>query len=264
MTEDILKFAQVGSVATLTLNRPDHANSIDVPLARALMEASIRCDEDDSIRCVVMTGAGRMFCSGGDVGEFSKAGDGLPSLLKALTGHLHSAISRFARMPKPFITAVNGPAAGAGFSLAILGDIVIASHSAKFTLAYSKIGLPPDGGSTWLLPRLVGLRRAQELAIASRLILAQEAQALGLVTRVVDAGRLAEEAAAEALSLAESASRAIGRTRNLLLSSFSSSLEEQMEAEARAIAAAARDPEGREGVAAYIEKRIPNFTAQEG
>jgi 2-(1,2-epoxy-1,2-dihydrophenyl)acetyl-CoA isomerase len=255
-----LLFERDGAVAKLTLNRPEAGNSINVPLARALMEASIVCDEDDTIRCVLLTGAGRLFCAGGDIGGFSAAGEQIPSLLKELTAYLHMAISRFMRMGKPLVTAVNGAAAGAGFSLALLGDITLAARSAKFTLAYGGIGLSPDGGSTWLLPRLVGMRRAQELALTNKRVSAEEAAALGLVTRTVDDDALAGEAASVAAQLAGSATRALGRTRNLLLSSFSASLEEQMELEARAIAASGRDSEGREGVAAYIAKRKPDFT----
>lgn len=223
------------------------------------MEASIRCDEDDTVRCVVLTGAGRMFCAGGDVPAFAEAGDRVPDLLKELTAYLHMAISRLSRMEKPLLTVVNGPAAGAGFSLAILGDVAIAARSAKFTLAYGAIGLSPDGGSTWLLPRLVGLRRAQELALLGRRLDADEAAAAGLITRAVDDAALIEESASVALTLANAAVRAVGRTRNLLLSSFNSSLEDQLEREARAIALSGRDPEGREGIGAFVAKRQPRF-----
>lgn len=261
MSDTPILLERAGGIATVTLNRPLVGNAIDVPLARALMEAAIACDEDDTIRCVVLTGAGKMFCAGGDVSGFASAGEAVPTLLKELTAYVHSAISRFSRMDKPLVTSINGAAAGAGFSLAVLGDIALAARSAKFALAYSGIGLSPDGGSSWLLPRLVGLRRAQELALTNKRVTADEAAALGLVTRTVDDEALAAEAAAVAAQLASSATRAIGRTRNLLLSSFGNSLEEQMELEARAIAASGRDAEGREGIAAFLAKRKPDFTA---
>jgi 2-(1,2-epoxy-1,2-dihydrophenyl)acetyl-CoA isomerase len=236
-------------VATLTLNRPGVANAIDISLARSLMEASIVCEEDDSIRCVVITGAGRFFCAGGDIGGFAAAGDAIPLLLKEITAYLHMAIARLARMPKPLITAINGPVAGAGLSLAILGDIA---------LAYTAIGLSPDGGSTWLLPRLVGLRRAQELILTNKRVGAEEAAALGLVTRVVEDDALASEAAALADQLAASATFALGKTRHLLLSSFNSSIEAQMEAEACAIADASRTRQGRERINAFVATRKSN------
>jgi len=125
MSEPLL-FIRENGIARLTLNRPQAGNAIDLSLARALMEAAIECDEDDGIRCVLMTGAGRLFCAGGDVGGFAAAGDKIPLLLKELTAYLHSAISRFSRMRKPMVTAVNGPAAGAGFNMSLLGDIVLA------------------------------------------------------------------------------------------------------------------------------------------
>jgi 2-(1,2-epoxy-1,2-dihydrophenyl)acetyl-CoA isomerase len=226
------------------------------------MEAAIECDEDDGIRCVLMTGAGRLFCAGGDIGEFSAAGEKFPALLKELTAYIHSAVSRFSRMGKPMVTAVNGPAAGAGFNLSLLGDIVIAAQSAHFTTAYTAIGMSPDGGTTWLLPRLVGLRRAQEWALTNKRISAAEAVEAGLITRAVEDEALAEEADKLAAKLAGSAVRAMGRTRNLLLDSFGNSLEQHLEQEARNIAAAGRDAEGREGIAAFLGKRKPDFRAQ--
>jgi len=254
-----LRFERSGGVARLTLNRPAVGNAINVPLARALMEAAIVCDEDDAIRCVLLSGAGRMFCAGGDVGAFAAAGDAIPSLLKELTAYLHMAIARFSRMGKPIVTAINGPAAGAGFGLAILGDIALASRAAHFTVAYTAIGLSPDGGSTWFLPRLVGMRCAQELIMTNRRVPADEAAGLGLITRVVEDEALVAESQALADRLAAGATVALGKSRNLLVESFSSSLESHMEAEARAIAEASRAPQGREGIKAFLEKRKPDF-----
>lgn len=254
-----LLFTRENGIARLTLNRPKAGNSIDVGLARALMEAAIECDEDDRIRCVLLTGAGRLFCAGGDVGGFAAAGEQLAALLKLLTAYLHSAVSRFSRMGKPMVTAINGPAAGAGFPLSLLGDIALAAQSAHFTVAYTAIGLSPDGGTSWLLPRLVGMRRAQELALLNKRLSATEAAELGLISRVVEDAALLAEAEAIATQLAAAATGALGRTRNLLLSSTSTSLEEQLELEARAIAASSRSAEGREGIAAFLAKRKPEF-----
>jgi 2-(1,2-epoxy-1,2-dihydrophenyl)acetyl-CoA isomerase len=254
-----LRFERDGGIAKLTLDRPAVGNAIDVPMARALMEAAIVCDEDDSIRCVLLSGTGRLFCAGGDVGAFAAAGDAIPSLLKEITAYLHMAIARLARMSKPLVTAVNGPAAGAGLSLAILGDVALAARSAHFTLAHTAIGLSPDGGATWLLPRLVGLRRAQELVLTNKRVAADEAASMGLITRVVEDGDLADEAQAVASRLAAGATFALGKSRNLLLASFASSFESHMEAESRAIAEAGRSSQGREGIKAFLEKRKPNF-----
>jgi 2-(1,2-epoxy-1,2-dihydrophenyl)acetyl-CoA isomerase len=189
-----LLFERLGAVARITLDRPQVGNAIDIPMAREFMERAIECDEDDSIRCVLVTGNGRLFCAGGDVAAFHGAGDQLPAFLKEITAYLHSAVSRFARMNKPLVTAINGPVAGAGIGLAIMGDIVLADPAAHFTLAYTAIGMSPDGGTTWLLPRLIGLRAAQELSLSNRRVKADEAASLGLVTRVAAEGALAEEA----------------------------------------------------------------------
>jgi 2-(1,2-epoxy-1,2-dihydrophenyl)acetyl-CoA isomerase len=257
-----LLFERLGAVARITLDRPQVGNAIDIPMAREFMERAIECDEDDSIRCVLVTGNGRLFCAGGDVAAFHGAGDQLPAFLKEITAYLHSAVSRFARMNKPLVTAINGPVAGAGIGLAIMGDIVLADPAAHFTLAYTAIGMSPDGGTTWLLPRLIGLRAAQELSLSNRRVKADEAASLGLVTRVAAEGALAEEAEKLSLELAASAVTALGATRRLLLESFSNSLETHMELESRAIAAQARTYEGREGVAAFVEKRAPRYVQE--
>jgi 2-(1,2-epoxy-1,2-dihydrophenyl)acetyl-CoA isomerase len=248
-----------GSVARLTLNRPAVGNAIDMSMAKALLDASILCDEDDAIRCVLLSGAGRCFCVGGDVTCFAAAGDGVPAYLRELTQFLHQAIARLAHMSKPLITAVNGPAAGAGCSLAILGDLVLAAKSAHFTLAYTALGLTPDGGVTWMLPRLVGLRRAQELVMTNRRVTSDEASRLNLVTRIIEDSALPTESQNLSRDLSASATRALGRARNLIMSSFSTSFPAQMEAEANAMADSSCTPEGREGIAAFIAKRRPDF-----
>ena len=162
-------------------------------------------------------------------------------------------------MPKPVITAINGPAAGAGIGLALLGDIVLADPAAHFTLAYTAIGMSPDVGATWLLPRLVGLRRAQELCLRNRRVKADEAERIGLITRVVESGTLAGEAAALADELAGAATTALGTTKRLLLDGLSAPIEQHLEAESRGISSQARSLDGREGIAAFVAKRQPQF-----
>ncbi|TXC70214.1 enoyl-CoA hydratase [Sphingomonas ginsenosidivorax] len=254
-----LRVERNGAVAVLTLDRPQAANAIDVTLARALMEAAIRCDEDPGVRCVLLTGSGRFFCAGGDVGSFGDAGERLPALLKEITAYLHAAIARLARMDKPLVTAVNGPAAGAGIGLALLGDIALADPTAHFTLAYTAIGMSPDGGTSWLLPRLIGLRRAQELCLRNTRVGADEAATIGMVTRVTAPDALATESIALAHALVASATSAIGATRRLLLDAQTTPFEAHLDAEARSIATQARTAEGREGIAAYLAKRKPDF-----
>jgi len=189
----LVKFELRNHVAHVTLNRPDAFNSMNRELCIELMHAALRCDEDPAVRAVVLSGAGRAFSGGGDLKTFSTLGKALPSYVKEVTTFLHAAISRFARMDAPVIAAVHGSAAGGGFSLAISCDLVIAAESAKFTMAYTKAGLTPDGSSTYFLPRLVGLRRAQELALTNRVLSAREALEWGIVTRVVPDDRLRAE-----------------------------------------------------------------------
>lgn len=248
-----------GGIATITLNRPADGNAVDLPLVRALLSAMIRIDSDSTIRCVVLTGNGKMFCVGGYITAMAAVGASVAGFVSELAGVLHMAVSRLMRMRKPLLMLVNGPAAGAGFSLAMAGDIVIAAKSTHFTPAYGAVGLSPDGGMSWLLPRLVGMRRAQDMMLSNRRIGAADAAANGLVTRFVEDEALATEGAAEAMNLARAATEAIGATRALLLSSYSESLEGQLEQEARRIAAASAGPEGREGLSAFLATRKPDF-----
>jgi 2-(1,2-epoxy-1,2-dihydrophenyl)acetyl-CoA isomerase len=262
MDYENIRFEQADGVATITLYRPDAANAIDLALARELMQVAIRCDEDPSVRAVILTGAGKMFCAGGDLKSFAAQGDRLPSLLKEITTNLHAATSRFARMAAPLVVAVNGTAAGAGFSIAISGDLVVMAESAKLTMAYTAAGLSPDGSSTWFLPRLVGMRRAQELMLTNRRLSAAEALEWGLVNQVVPDAELAATAGALAKQLASGATRAFGTVKSLLASTFSESLETQMELEARGIAAMAGGADGREGIEAFVAKRAPKFSGR--
>src|SRR5438067_5836378 len=246
-------------VARITLNRPDAGNALDGPMGRELMHAAIRSSEDRAVRAVLLTGAGRMFCAGGDLKSFAAQGDALPAHLKELAGMLHMAISRFVRMDAPLVVAVNGAAGGGGMSFVLAADLVLAAESAKFTMAYTRAGLSPDGGSTFFLPRIVGVRRALELALTNRVLTAREAQEWGLVTRVVPDAALTGEAQALAAQLAAGATRAFGAAKRLLHHSSSESLETQMELEAQAIAERSRGADAREGIAAFIAKRAPRF-----
>lgn len=257
-----LLFAVRDSIARITLNRPDAANALNVDLARDLMHAALQCDEDPTIRAVIITGTGRMFCAGGDLKSFAVQGENLAYHLKEVTTYLHAAMSRFTRMDAPIVAAVNGTAAGAGMSLACACDLVLAAESARFTMAYTRAGLTPDGSSTYFLPRIVGLKRALELTLTNRLLSAQEACEWGIVTRVVPDTGLLAEADALAAQLASSATGALGAAKRLLHSGWTETLETQMELETRAIAARAYTADGREGITAFLEKRAPKFTGQ--
>jgi 2-(1,2-epoxy-1,2-dihydrophenyl)acetyl-CoA isomerase len=246
-------------VARITFNRPDAANALNMEMGLDLMHASIRASEDPAVRAVILTGAGKMFSGGGDLKSFAAQEDRLPGHLKEVALYLHAAISRFVRMDAPVIAAVNGSAGGAGMSLCLFADLVLAAESAKFTLAYTRAGLSPDGGSTYFLPRIVGVRRALELALTNRVLTAKEACEWGIVTRVVPDAELQAEAQTLAKSLAAGATRAFGAAKRLLHHSSAESLETQMELEAQAIADQARTADAREGIAAFIAKRAASF-----
>jgi 2-(1,2-epoxy-1,2-dihydrophenyl)acetyl-CoA isomerase len=254
-----IAYSVADGVARITLDRPAASNAIDLPLARALLDAALRAETNPAVRCVVVAAAGKLFCPGGDVGLLSSAGDKRPFVLAELIAAFNAACIRLARMPKPVVTLVNGPAAGAGFSLAILGDVVIAGRAAHYTAAYGAIGLTPDGGLSWTLPRLVGLRKAQEIILTNRRIKADEAEAIGLVTRVVDDEALAAEGAAVAQKLADAPTAALGAARALLYDSFETGLEQQLDRELRSMATAGAHPESAEGLAALLAKRAPVF-----
>lgn len=247
------------NVATLTLNRPDAYNALDLALGRELFTASIELDEDPDVRCVVITGSGRAFCAGGDVKAFVDNLGRIGAHIKELTTYLHGAISRFARSDKPVIVAVNGVAAGGGFSLALSGDLVIAAESARFTMAYSRIAASPDGSSSYFLPRLVGLRRAMELYFTNRVLTAKEAVEWGMVTRAVPDAELVGAVGALARELAQGPSRSFGIAKRLLHQSTWESLETQMELEAQGIAACGHTEDFRAGVTAFAQKATPTF-----
>ena len=246
-------------VATITLNRPRAGNALTMQMGEELMNASIRCDDDPNVRSVVLTGAGKMFCVGADLKQFPPAGPKMATEIKLLTTWIHSAISRFTRMDAPLICAINGTAAGAGMSLALIGDMAFVAESARFKMAYSRLALTPDCSATYYLPRLVGFRRAFELYTTNRILSATEAEAWGLVNRVVADDTLASETQALAAELAAGPTQAIGATKRLFHSAWTESLESQMAQETRAITNAARRSEAAEGFEAFFEKREPHF-----
>ena len=246
-------------VATITLNRPDAYNALNLGLGRDLFHASHEVDEDPAVRCVVVTGAGRAFCAGGDVKDFVDNLEHVGAFIKELTTYLHGAVSRFCRSDKPVIMAVNGVAAGGGLSFALSGDIVVAAESARFTMAYSKIAATPDGSSSYFLPRLIGMRRAMELYFTNRVLTAREALDWGLITRVVPDAELASAVGALARELAQGPTKAFGGAKRLFHQSTWESLETQMELEAQAIAASGRTEDFRGGVRAFAQKQTPTF-----
>ena len=254
-----LDFEVRNQVAYITLNRPDSANSMDVQMSLDLMHSSIECDENPDIRAVLITGNGKMFSAGGDLKSFSAAGDRIRHIVKEMTVYLHSAVSRFSRMDSPVVMAVNGTAAGAGFSLAISGDLVLAARSAKFTMAYTASALSPDGSSSYFLPRLVGLRRAQELMLTNRVLTAETALDWGLVTQVHDKDVLMSEADKLVQSLAAGPTRAYGAVKSMLAETFTTGLEAQMERESRFIADMMGTRDAQHGIESFLNKAKPSY-----
>ena len=253
-----LTFEQDGPIARIVLNRPDDANGMNDVMTAELAQVARRCDTA-ATKVVVLTGAGRFFCAGGDLKAMAASPLGPGPFVKGIADDLHRAISTFARMDAVLITAVNGVAAGAGFSLAIAGDLVLAADSASFTMAYTRAGLSPDGSSSYYLPRLVGVRRTQELMLTNRTLSAAEAADWGLVTAVVPVAELAAKTEELAVQLAAAARGSSAAVKRLMLASFGSGLEEQMELEGRLIAACADSADGREGIEAFLNKRAPVF-----
>jgi 2-(1,2-epoxy-1,2-dihydrophenyl)acetyl-CoA isomerase len=259
MPYETLTVERAAQVATLTLNRPDAYNALNLPLGRELFAAALELDEDPDVRCIVITGRGRAFCAGGDVKDFVDNLGRIGTHIKELTTYLHGAISRLCRSDKPVIMAVNGVAAGGGLSLALAGDLVLAAESAKFTMAYSRIAASPDGSSSYFLPRLVGLRRAMELYFTNRVLAAREAADWGLITRAVPDADLGREVDALARELAQGPTRAFGIAKRLLHQSTWESLETQMELEAQGIAACGHTEDFRGGVTAFAQKKPATF-----
>jgi 2-(1,2-epoxy-1,2-dihydrophenyl)acetyl-CoA isomerase len=259
MPYQTLTLERAHHVATLTLNRPDAYNALNLPLGRELFAASLELDEDPDVRCIVLTGRGRAFCAGGDVKDFVDNLDRIGAHIKELTTYLHGAISRLCRSDKPVIVAVNGVAAGGGFSLALSGDLVLAAESAKFTMAYSKIAASPDGSSSYFLPRLIGLRRAMELYFTNRVLTAREAADWGLITRALPDAELTGAVDTLARELAQGPTRAFGTAKRLFHQSTWESLETQMELEAQGIAACGHTEDFKAGVTAFADKKTPAF-----
>ena len=250
-----VEVTQESATMTITLNRPDVLNALNgamhEALARALAEA-----RDPGVRAVVVTGAGRGFCVGQDLTEFREAAGDVAERLRTT---YHPNVLALRSLEKPVIAAVNGPAAGAGLSLACACDIRIAADSATFVPAFASIGLVPDSGGTLFVERLLGQARAFEWLASGRKLTAAEAHSWGLVSEVVEAEALAQHAAEAAGRLAAMPTRAIGMTKRLLEAAGSSGLEDQLEREAESQAVATRSEDFAEGVAAFLEKREPKF-----
>jgi 2-(1,2-epoxy-1,2-dihydrophenyl)acetyl-CoA isomerase len=256
-----LRLEVAAGLGELTLTRADAANTVNLRLAEELEAAVGALAANPDVRAVLVRGEGRIFCGGGDLKSFAKEPD-LPAHLEAVTRHLHAALLAMSGLEAPIVAAVQGSAAGAGLGLVGAVDLVVAAESASFVMAYTKLGLTPDGSSSWYLTRGLGLRRALELTLTNRVLSAAEAHAWGLVNRVVPDGDLEKEARALAEQLAMGPTGAYGRAKRLLAAAETNNLADQLALETTTLCESARSPDATEGLAAFLEKRRPSFRSR--
>jgi 2-(1,2-epoxy-1,2-dihydrophenyl)acetyl-CoA isomerase len=247
-------------IGRIRLMRPEAANTIDLEFGKDL-ETAAGIVRDGNARVVILSAEGKLFCGGGDLKDFSGKPD-LGAYLDEVTVHLHAGIAALVELDAPVVASVQGPAAGAGLGLVCASDIVIAAESATFMMAYTKVGLSPDGSTSYFLPRIVGLRRALEMTITNRVLTASEALEWGLVTKVVPVADVAEEAESIAAAIAAGPTAAYGRACALLRSSLDNDLRAQLAAETANLVASASSPDAKAGIAAFLERRPPTFTGR--
>jgi 2-(1,2-epoxy-1,2-dihydrophenyl)acetyl-CoA isomerase len=260
MESSSIKFSVDGSVALIILNRPDKFNSFNREMALALQNALDRCESKKNIRAVLITGEGKAFCAGQDLGEAGDASG--PGIKKIVEEHYNPIIKKIRTIEKPVVCAVNGVAAGAGANIALACDVVIAGASASFIQVFSKIGLIPDSGGTFILPRLVGWQRASALMMLGEKITAADAFQMGMIYKVADDSMLLEESMKVATTLSEMPTKGIGLTKRLLNESSFNSLEKQLDRERDVQVEAAQTYDYKEGVMAFLEKRKPVFKGE--
>ncbi|NND63527.1 MAG: 2-(1,2-epoxy-1,2-dihydrophenyl)acetyl-CoA isomerase [Flavobacteriaceae bacterium] len=258
MSENSIEVKVEAGVAELRLNRPKVFNSFNREMALRLQSELDTCESDPEIRAIVITGNGKAFCAGQDLQEVTSK-ELNPGFKKILEEHYNPIVSRIRSIEKPIIAAVNGVAAGAGANIALACDIVIASEHASFIQAFSKIGLIPDSGGTFFLPRLIGFQKASALMMLGEKVTAQDAEKLGMVYKVVSSENFEAEVKSLAVQLATMPTKALGMTKRLLNESMTNDLKSQLELESKLQIEAAQSEDYSEGVTAFIEKRKPVF-----
>ncbi len=245
-------------IAYITLNRPEVFNSFNKQMAFLMQDTLDLCANDNSVRAIVITGNGKAFCAGQDIGEITNP-DLNPGFRKILDDHYNPIVLKIRNIEKPIICAVNGVAAGAGANIALACDIVVANENASFIQAFSKIGLIPDSAGTFFLPRLIGLQKATALMMLGDKVTASDAEKLGMIFKVFPTETFDTDVNKMALTLANMPTKALGLTKKLLNSSITNNLEQQLQLESDLQIQAAESNDYREGVAAFVEKRKPNF-----
>jgi 2-(1,2-epoxy-1,2-dihydrophenyl)acetyl-CoA isomerase len=256
-------YTVTGGIAVVRLNRPEQGNAINLAMTRELAEIAARLAEDDTVRVVLLLGSGPRLTTGGDIDLFSTTPrEKLPSLLRRMVDDYHRAFQRLLELDAPLVVGVRGAAAGGGLGLVCAADYAIAGEDAVFALGYARLGLSADGGTTWFLPRLVGLRRAQEMFLLNRRLDAAEATEAGLINRVVPDGDVEAEARTVATRLAAGPTRAYGGMCRLLRASYDSDLGTQLDAEQHTLVEIATGEDAAEGIAAFAAGRRPGFSGR--
>ena len=256
----MILFEKIGDVGRITLNRPEKYNSFVREMALSFQNTLANCESDDSIRCILITGAGKAFCAGQDLKEaIDPQGPGIEQIVRE---HYNPIIKRIREIEKPVIAAVNGVAAGAGANLALACDIVTATQSAKFIQAFSKIGLIPDSGGTYFLPRLIGLPKATAFMMTGEPVSSEKAEALGMIYAVYEDAEFESKTLELARSIAAMPTKGLGYTKRLLNQSFNNSLEDQLDLEAATQSLSAHADDHKEGIQAFLGKRTPKFTGK--
>jgi 2-(1,2-epoxy-1,2-dihydrophenyl)acetyl-CoA isomerase len=258
--DEPVRTQKVESVLEITLQRPEAFNALNLQMIQQLGEVLAAAAKDDSVRGVLLTGQGKAFCAGGDLKWISQQAESPGAVLYRLAPQFHLAIVEIRRMGKPVLAAINGIAAGGGFSLALACDFRIMAGSAKLRQAYTSSGLSIDGGGSFSLPRLVGLARAMEILAFDRPISSQQALDWGLVTKVVPDEEVIPEGHAMLMALSKTSLHSFAWSKKLLLDSFDHTLETQLELERQGISECGAHPDGQEGIQAFIEKRKPVFS----
>jgi len=257
MNYEKILFKKEGSIVTITFNDPEKLNPMGTQMAENIRSGLEECSRDEEIRAIILTGAGRAFSAGGDLREIRK--NVPPLVFRDGIALVFKVVSTIADLEKPVIAAVNGPAVGVAFNMALACDIIVASEDASFSEIFVRIGLIPDGGAHFLLPRIIGLAKARELIYTGKIISAKEAETLGLVNQVVPSDKLTSAALEWANRLANSPTRAIGMAKKLLNRSFQTGLAEMIEMETEIQTLLRETEDHKEGIAAFFEKRPPSF-----
>ena len=256
----MIQFEKIGAIGKITLNRPDKYNAFVRGMALELQKKLDECRSDETIRCIIISGSGKAFCAGQDLKEATDPNG--PTIKEIVRQHYNPIVKKIREIEKPIIAAVNGVAAGAGANVALACDIVVAAKSASFIQAFSKLGLIPDSGGTYFLPRLIGIQKAAALMMTGEAVSAEKAETLGMIYAVYEDSEFETSAMKLADTISSMPTKGLGYTKKLLSQTFNNSLEDQLSLEAETQALSASSKDHQEGIKAFMEKRTPQFTGK--